>query len=236
MTGDSNGELLRIRRAYARRTRTYDPLSPWVYLGRQERERALIRWVQTCGLVPLSQRRLIELGCGTGGNLIELLRLGFSPANLVGNDLLPERIEVARERLPASVRLIEGDASDVILPNESFDVVFQSMMCSSILDDHLLLRIAQRMWALVRPGGGVLWYDFTYSNPHNPDVRGISIQRIRELFPASKARVWRVTLAPPISRAVTRIHPVLYCLFNSMPFLRTHLLCWLPKGMVRSRN
>ena len=29
------------------------------------------------------------------------------------------------------------------------------------------------MWAAVKPGGGVLWYDFTVDNPRNADVRGV---------------------------------------------------------------
>ena len=39
----------------------------------------------------------------------------------------------------------------------------------------------------------------------------------------------RVTLAPPIARAVTRLHPALYTLFNALPPLRTHVLAWLSK-------
>jgi hypothetical protein len=39
----------------------------------------------------------------------------------------------------------------------------------------------------------------------------------------------RVTLAPPISRRLTRVHPGLYGVINALPFLRTHLLCWIAK-------
>jgi hypothetical protein len=73
----------------------------------------------------------------------------------------------------------------------------------------------------------VLWSDFTYNNPNNPDVRGVPVNRIRELFPNGKLMVRRVTLAPPIARRVCRIHPALYSLFNVFPFLRTHVLCWI---------
>ena len=85
------------------------------------------------------------------------------------------------------------------------------------------------MWALVKPGGGVLWYDFVYNNPRNPDVRGVPLKHIRELFPRGKIYSWRITLAPPISRRVTRLHPALYAVFNLFPILRTHVLCWIQK-------
>lgn len=89
------------------------------------------------------------------------------------------------------------------------------------------------MWSMVKPQGGVLWYDFIFNNPNNPDVRGISILRIHELFPGGKIKVWRLTLAPPISRRVTKIHPSFYTLLNYIPFLRTHVLCWIEKVMVQ---
>ena len=87
------------------------------------------------------------------------------------------------------------------------------------------------MWRWLRPGGGVLWYDFTYDNPRNPDVRGIPVKRIQTFFPDGRIDVRRVTLAPPISRVVCKIHPSLYTLFNVTPLLRTHVLCWIQKPL-----
>ena len=90
-------------------------------------------------------------------------------------------------------------------------------------------RLADAMWRWVRPGGGVLWYDFTVDNPRNPDVRGIALARVRRLFPQAALSHERVTLAPPLARAVTRLHPGLYTVFNLIPLLRTHLLAWAQK-------
>lgn len=218
-----------IRSAYARRRRIYDSLSPSVYLPRQERERAIIKWMRQAGMGPTGSIRLLELGCGAGGNLLDFLRIGVLPQNMVGNDLLEERIDRARNLLPLGVRLIAGDCSEIDLANGSFDVVFQSMMCTSILDRPLLERVARRMWELARPGGGVLWYDFTYDNPANPDVRGLSLSDLESLFPAPIKYKQRVTLAPPVARVATRVHPVLYGVLNCLPLLRTHVLCWIEK-------
>ena len=96
-------------------------------------------------------------------------------------------------------------------------------------DDGFQQKLGDRMWALTKPGGGVLWYDFIFINPRNPDVRGVPLQRIRALFPQGKIHPWKLTLAPPLSRRVTRLHPNLYYVFNIFPFLRTHLLCWIRK-------
>ena len=71
--------------------------------------------------------------------------------------------------------------------------------------------------------------DFTMDNPRTPDVRGMPLSRVRALFPHAAVQARRVTLAPPLARAVTRVHPALYGWFNALPILRTHVLCWLAK-------
>lgn len=209
----------------------YSPLKADVYMGVQEKERALVRWIDCAGLEPVGSRRVLEIGCGSGSNLMQLIRLGFDPRNLVGNELLPDRAEAARYHVPEATRIISGDASELDLPKNSFDVVYQSTVFSSILDDGFQQKLSSRMWSLVKPGGCVLWYDFTYDNPRNPDVRGVTLGRVKELFPHADIVSWRLTLAPPISRRVTRIHPCLYTVFNLLPFLRTHILCWIKKPL-----
>ncbi len=174
--------------------------------------------------------QVLEVGCGAGSNLLELLRLGFDPSNLIGTELLNERAIHARRILPGAIEIQRGDAAALQFEPARFDIVFQSTVFTSLLDDRFQETLASKMWEWARPGGGILWYDFVYDNPRNPDVRGVSMQRIRELFPRGNIRARRVTLAPPISRRVTRVHPSLYSLFNLLPLLRTHVLCWIGKN------
>jgi SAM-dependent methyltransferase len=148
---------------------------------------------------------------------------------LVGNELLQDRAAEAKARLPSATRLVVGDATVVDFGSDQFDVVYQSTVFTSILDEAFQTRLAAKMWTLVKPGGYVLWYDFVYDNPKNPDVKGVSIDRIRVLFPEGKLGYLRLTLAPPISRLVSRLHPRLYDVFNALPLLRTHVFCWIQK-------
>jgi len=220
------------RRAGLARDR-YSLLNADVWQTVQERQRAMLRLFARLGWPDLTSRRVLEVGCGSGGNLLELLRLGFTPRNLAGIELLPERYAQALAALPASVVLMQGDALQVKLPDESEDIVLQSTVFSSLLDAPFQWKLAQAMWRWVRPGGGVLWYDFVYDNPRNPDVRGVPVARIRELFPHGRMTVRRVTLAPPLARAVCRVHPALYTVFNALPLLRTHVLVWIEKPLLR---
>lgn len=228
-------ETARLAERYARRSMMssdarYSLLNPAVWQGVQERQRALIGLLNRHKPAELKDLRVLEIGCGSGSNLLELLRLGFDPRNLVANELLPERSEVARRNLPDAVALHEGNALELDLPTNSFDIVFQSTVFTSILDDAFQVRLAHRMWGWVRPTGGVLWYDFTFNNPRNSNVRGVPLSRIKALFPEASIDSYRVTLAPPISRLVCRLHPGLYGLFNMFRFLRTHVICWIGKA------
>ena len=223
-----------VAERYARRARSaigdrYSLLRPDVWHTLQERQRAMLRLFGTLGWADLAALRLLEVGCGGGANLLELLRMGFVPEHLTGAELLPERFAQARRMLPAALHLHAGDALQMRLAPASQDVVFVSTVFSSLLDDRFQQGLADAMWAWVKPGGGVLWYDFTVDNPRNPDVRGVPLSRVRALFPHGRVQAQRVTLAPPLARAVTRVHPGLYTLFNALPLLRTHVLAWVAK-------
>lgn len=209
----------------------YSLLKPDVWQTLQERQRAILRLFSQRGLTDLSTLKLLEVGCGSGSNLLELLRLGFDASHLTGVELLPERYAEAKHKLPSAVALHEGDALALGLPDASQDIVLVSTVFSSLLDDAFQARLAERIWRWVRPGGGVLWYDFTVSNPRNRDVRGVPVSRVRSLFPEATLMVQRVTLAPPLSRLVTRAHPSLYTWFNLIPLLRTHALIWIERPL-----
>lgn len=227
----SADELHDLPGRYARRgpADRYSLLQPDVWQLVQERQRAILRGLQRRGWTDTAALRLTEVGCGAGGNLLEFLRAGFLPAHLNGCELLPERLTLARQCLPAEVQLHAGDAASAPIDAASQDLVFQATVFSSLLDDQTQQRLAAAMWRWVRPGGVVLWYDFRVDNPRNRDVRGVPLARVRTLFPQGRVQWQRVTLAPPLARRVAAVHPALYTVFNTVPLLRTHLLAWIEK-------
>lgn len=227
-------ETQALAERYARREGAdrYSILRPDVWQLLQERQRALLRGFKRRGLTDLSALRLTEVGCGSGGNLLDLLRLGFAPEHLQGIELLAERHAVARHVLPPATRLWLADAtSPAQAPIEpgSQHLVLQATVFSSLLDDAFQQRLADTMWRWLRPGGAVIWYDFTMNNPRNRDVRGVPLARLRALFPQARVQSERITLAPPLARLVCGWHPALYPVLNAVPLLRSHLLAWVEK-------
>jgi 2-polyprenyl-3-methyl-5-hydroxy-6-metoxy-1,4-benzoquinol methylase len=72
-------------------------------------ERSVVQALAGLPLVP-RDALMLDVGCGGGGDLYHLFRLGFLPPNVTGIDILRERIETARELYPQS-KFIQGDAS-----------------------------------------------------------------------------------------------------------------------------
>ena len=234
MTEPTHDETRAVADRYARRSAAggaerYSILRPEVWQMLHERQRALLQLMVRQGCTDLPQLRLTEVGCGSGGNLLELLRLGFAPQHLQGLELLPERHAQAQQCLPQALMLHLGDATGAPIEPGSQDLVLQSTVFSSLLDDAFQQQLATAMWRWLKPGGAVVWYDFTVDNPRNPDVRGVPLARVRTLFPQGRITHRRVTLAPPLARAVCRVHPALYPVFNALPLLRTHVLAWIAK-------
>ncbi len=229
-------EAAAVAQRYARRDAAadaarYSLFDPAALQAQQERLRVVLALWRAHGWRGLQGLDLLEVGCGSGGNLLDLLRLGAEPSRLAGIDLLPERITAARTVLPSAVRLIEGDANQADIAAGSQDAVLVFTVFSSLLDDTAQARLAETLWRWVRPGGGVLWHDFCVDNPRNADVRGVPLARVRHLFPQARLHARRVTLAPPIARTAARLHAGLPALVNALPLLRTHRLCWLRKPM-----
>jgi SAM-dependent methyltransferase len=230
-----------VRERYRRREQTdahlkYGALLHHSVCYRQEKERALVEVLRGMEEIAgsVANLKVLEIGCGAGQNLLDLIRLGFKPGNLVGVELLDDRAREARGVLPSSATVLTGDAASLAIEDESFDICYQSTVFTSLLDTDFQRSLAKVMWRCVKPTGGVLWYDFIYNNPRNSDVRAVPIARVKELFPYGAMNLHRVTLAPPIARPAARVSRHLYSALNALPFLRTHILAWISKSPTRT--
>lgn len=188
----------------------------------QQRQRALIRALKRLGLASLKGKRILEVGCGSGGVLVEYLLLGAEPENLFGIDLLHDRLVEAHHKLPlAGVSCADGQ--HLPFPAHSFDLVLQYTAFSSVLDEKIKRQMAADMLRVLRPGGAVLWYDF-WLNPTNPHTRGIRPAEIKSLFAGCSVSLSKITLAPPIARRLVPLSWGLAALLESLRLLNSHYL------------
>ena len=177
----------------------------------------------------LSDIKLLEIGCGNGQWLAEFQTFGVHVANLAGIEIDEKRAKFAEKRI-VGAEIKCGTAAKLPWPDNSFDIVFQSTVFTSILDDETKAAVASEMKRVCRDSGFVLWYDFAFNSPSNPGVKGIKKCEIRKLFDPWICEIRKITLAPPITR---RVVPFCWMLAEKLetffPFLRTHLIAKIQK-------
>lgn len=134
----------------------YDATRKYFLLGRDELIEALD---------PPPGGTVLEVGCGTGRNLIAVARR-WPQARLYGFDISSEMLatargNIARAGLSDRIRLAQGDATafepDALFGERPFDRVFCSYTLSMIPDWHAAIRAGLRATA---PDGALLAVDF----------------------------------------------------------------------------
>jgi ubiquinone/menaquinone biosynthesis C-methylase UbiE len=220
-------EEARIRDAYARRSaagKSYSWFDAGYLFMMQELERRALVSLARHDMTPLHSKHILEVGCGNGHWLRQLIKWGASPENLAGVDLLPERIAQACRLSPPGIDLKCASAAQLNFADGSFDVVLQATVFTSILDAALKKTIAAEMLRVLKPNGVVLWYDFRVNNPRNPDVRGIGKAEIEELFSGCQIGLEKITLAPPALRALAPYSWLGAYLLSAIPWACSHYL------------
>jgi ubiquinone/menaquinone biosynthesis C-methylase UbiE len=227
-------DTVRITAEYERRARDipddfYSLGRPANLLMHQQTVRSCIAALQRASLFPLRGRRIADIGCGAGGWLLEFTQWGADPVDLAGIDLMPARVEQARQRIPAA-DLHSGNASELPWADEWFDIVSQFTVFTSILDPGLKAAVAAEMLRVLKPGGAILWFDFRFDNPRNAEVKGLGRQEITALFPGCGIQLTPALLAPPLSRFVAARSWLLGEALHAVPFLCTHYA-----GLIRKK-
>lgn len=219
-------DLVRLRQEYAGRetrlagSRLYSFLNPAHLFMIQSRARAVLAMLARHGVTDLKDRRILELGCGRGGVLLEYQAWGAAPERLFGIDLLFDRVRDAHQA-SSKYPLACANGENLPYPRGSFDIVLQYTAFSSVLEDGVKQNLAREMVRVLRAGGIILWYDF-WLNPTNRQTRGIRPGEVRRLFPGCACDFKKITLAPPIARRIVPVSWFLASFLENLGFLNTH--------------
>ena len=197
-------------------------------------------------LVPFDRfrgRRVLEVGCGAGTDLIRFARHG---ANVTGIDLAPSSIALAvknfaLEQLPADLIVADGEALPFV--DRSFDLVYAHGVVQYTTNDRALVHECRRV---LRPGGMAVFQVYNRISWLNalshvtkvelehvdaPMLKKYSIREFRELL----AGFSRVRIVPERFPVKTRLHGGLkgslyntffVGLFNAMPRSLTRRFGW----------
>lgn len=111
-------------------------------------------------------KHILDMATGTGDLAIDMAR-HIDDATILGADLSPEMLEVARQKvarlgLTERISLTECDAEHINLPDESVDAVTVAFGVRNFENREACLRELARV---IRPGGTLVVLEF--SNPRN---------------------------------------------------------------------
>jgi ubiquinone/menaquinone biosynthesis C-methylase UbiE len=229
----ARAEEARIREAYGKREvhdvrySWFNPAYPFMV---QQRERRLLDLLNRHNFADLESKTILEVGCGTGQWLRDFIKWGARPENVTGIDLLPDRVSRARRLCPPAVRIHCASAAQLPFYDETFDIVLQSTVFTSILDADLKRHVAAEMRRVVKREGLILWYDYHANNPWNSDVQGVKRGEIDQLFPDCSINLKRITLLPPLARHLAPYSYLGCYLLEKIPLFCTHYL-----GVIRGK-
>jgi SAM-dependent methyltransferase len=96
-------------------------------------------------------RRILDAGCGPGGNGAWLAEYG----DVVGVDLAAEGLAYVRDRRP-EMRPVQASITNLPFPDATFDVTVEVTVVTCVTDDLSAIRELARV---TRPGGAVLLFE-----------------------------------------------------------------------------
>jgi demethylmenaquinone methyltransferase/2-methoxy-6-polyprenyl-1,4-benzoquinol methylase len=143
----------RVRQVFSSISFRYDLLNTLMTFGLHRRWRR--RSVRLAGGMP-GYGRGLDLGCGSGDYISEMLLSSGNTATVIGVDFSGEMLDVARRRFSrevgrGQVELIKADVSDLsFLPARSFAMVTAGFTVRNLTDPHRALAEAFRV---TKPGG-----------------------------------------------------------------------------------
>ncbi len=152
LTADTAPQLdkRRVAQSFSRAAASYDAVA--------ELQRAV--GGQLMAQLPdrLRPDRILDLGCGTG-YFTRALAARFPGADVLGLDIAPGMLEVARRHQGAQVQWLCADAESLPLADASVDLVYSSLAIQWCED---LPRLFRELTRILRPGG---WLVFSTLGP-----------------------------------------------------------------------
>ncbi len=91
--------------------------------------------------VDFNGKSVLEIGCGPGGNLIEVIVQ--KPASLAGADISQQMVELARKNVPreSGIEIIKINGTSLPFDDRSFDIVFTATVLQHNTDEEMLKKI-----------------------------------------------------------------------------------------------
>lgn len=162
-------------------------------------------------LDPKPGERILDVGCGAGQTCVQLAEAVGDAGEVVGVDIAPLLLGVARERAAArpNVSFIEGDAQTVRLPAGRFDAIFSRFGVMAFANP--IVAFANLRGSL-KPGARlafVCWRSLADNDLDLTPLRAASLEGLADMTPfafENPARIRDVLYAAGFDRVAIEPH------------------------------
>ncbi len=148
--------------------------------------------------------RLLDIGCGAGNLTLKMLtKLPLLDCTLV--DLSGQMLAKAQERIgqvaQGTVEAIHGDLREVVLPENSFDIILAGAVLHHLRDDHDWETTFANLHSLLRPGGCLLISDLITQDV--PVLNDYAWERFAQHLEDTGGREYRIEHLKAVEREDT---------------------------------
>ena len=102
-----------------------------------------VKFLKLLKTVNFANKIVLEVGCGPGGNLIEISQLG--PKKLVGADISNDMVELARKNVPPSIDIFKTNGTVLPFENTSFDIIITATVLQHNTDETMLISLIKEL-------------------------------------------------------------------------------------------
>lgn len=101
------------------------------------------RFLDLLHSVDFNNKSVLEVGCGPGGNLLEVLKT--NPSELVGVDISDQMVSLAINKVPDKVKVYKTNGTKLEFPDNSFDIVFTATVLQHNTDEKMLIKLMKEI-------------------------------------------------------------------------------------------
>jgi SAM-dependent methyltransferase len=153
---------------------SYDGTPPWD-IGRPQP--AIVRLAETGQITG----RVLDVGCGTGENILDLAERGLTATGLDGAPTAIRKAKAKAKRRGLEVRFEVADALDLPVPDQPYDTIIDSGLFH-VFSDEERGRFKDSLGRVIRPGGIYYLMCFSDEQPGDWGPRRVTQAEIRSVF------------------------------------------------------
>jgi len=212
----------RVKKVYRKREasekrlwddKTWNTLNPSVNFIEYHFSKEFFIELKKAGLTPdnLSQKRILDLGCGWGKYLRLLVENGADPKRVYGMDIMDHHLKVAMEKNPA-VRYVRADSRFSPFKDEMFDVILIFTVFSAVIDPESIEQIAREALRMLNTDGVIIVYDVgrpSYEWKHKDEqfgdllgLKGIKPSFVKHCFQSGHIHIRKILINPKIIKTL----------------------------------